>query len=183
MAVTSVKRLADSTGDDIATYEVDGKDYQAVVPCVEAGTPMTQPLTDTQIRATALPVSLASLPALIAGTAVVGAVKDDGPNTRGTSTYATSADMSTAAAIGPAPTAGQKSVLKEIDISALVAMEFSLQEETSATVFRSFFIPASGTLHLVFRDELKLATADKRWFGKASIAGNVRIGTITKSEA
>jgi hypothetical protein len=117
------------------------------------------------------------------GTNIIGAVKDAGPNSRGTDTYTTSADMSTAAAIAPAPTAGQYSVLKEIDISAGVAMEFSLQEETSATVRRSYLLPANGTLHIVFRDEIKLATTDKRWFGKASVAGSVRIGTVVKSEA
>jgi hypothetical protein len=192
-------RQDDASGLTIATEEISSEHFQKVVVCKTATGAAISPLTDTELRATAVPVSgpltdaelrdsavpvsLATAPALVTGTATIGAVKDAGPNTRGTSTYTTSADMSTAAAIGPAPTAGQYSVLKEIDISAAVALEFSIQEESSATVFRSFFLPANGTLHIVFRDELKLAVADKRWFGKASIAGNVRIGTVTKSEA
>jgi hypothetical protein len=192
-------RQDDASGLTIATEEISSEHFQKVVVCKTATGAAISPLTDTELRATAVPVSgpltdaelrdsavpvsLATAPALVTGTATIGAVKDAGPNTRGASAYTTSSDMSTAAAIGPAPTAGQYSVLKEIDISAAVALEFSIQEETSATVFRSFFLPANGTLHIVFRDELKLAVADKRWFGKASIAGNVRIGTVTKSEA
>ena len=80
MAVTSVKRTADTTGDDIAVYLVDGKDYQAVVPCASDGTPQTQPLTDTQIRAAALPVSLPTTPtanlATIAGMSKAAGVTD-----------------------------------------------------------------------------------------------------------
>ena len=133
---------------------------------------------------------------LVAGSAIIGAVgldqttpgttnavTDAGPAVAGTETYTTSADMTTAAAIGPAPTATQKSKLLQVVVSSAVAMEFSLQEETSATVRYSFFLPANGGVVILLRYPAKLTTADKRWFGKASIAGNVRITTTTVSEA
>lgn len=121
------------------------------------------------------------------GTAAAAAAgwpaKDDGPSVAGTSTYTTSADMTTAAAISPAPTAGQKLKLLEIDISSDTAMLFSLQEETSAAVFRAYRIPANGTVPRTYRFPPKLATADKKWFGKASVAGNVYITTTVTSES
>ncbi len=120
---------------------------------------------------------------LVAGSAIIGAVTDSGPAVAGTETYVTSADMTTAAAIGPAPTATQKSKLLQFMVSAAVAMEFSLQEETSATVRYSFFLPANGGIIDSPRYPAKLTTADKRWFGKASVAGNVRVTTTTVSEA
>lgn len=122
--------------------------------------------------------------ALPAGTATIGAAMDAGPSVAGTPTYTTSADMSTAADIGPAPTGGQKSVLLQAVISSAVALEFTLQMETTPGAERvSFFLPANGIVIFVPRYPIKLGTADKKWQGKASIAGNVRIHTTVRSEA
>ena len=107
---------------------------------------------------------------------------DGGPGWVAIQTYTTSTDMTTATAITAAPTSGQKIVIDDILVSTAVAMEFTLQEETSATVFSSFFLPTNGTVFLPFRSKLKLATADKKLFGKASVAGNVRITCFYHSE-
>lgn len=122
--------------------------------------------------------------ALPAGTNAIGAVKDNGPQTAGTHTYTTSADMSSAADIGPAPTAGQKSVLLQAVISVGTAMEFTLQMETTPGAERvSFLLPANGSIVFIPRHPIKVGTADKKWQGKASAAGQVRISTTVMSEA
>lgn len=123
---------------------------------------------------------LADMLAELQGT---GKLKDNGPAQTLTQTYTTSADMSTAAAITAAPSAGLKIVATDILISAAVAMEFSIQMETSATVLASVFIPANGIAQLTLRGCLKGDTADKKLYGKASVAGNVRVTTIYYSEA
>jgi hypothetical protein len=141
-------------------------------------------LIDNIIAGSEAQVDVVTLPALSAGANTVGAVKDAGPNVAGTYTYTSSADMTVAADIGPAPTLGQKSVLLQATISAAVAMEFTLQMETTAGAERvSFFLPANGSVVFVPRYPIKLGTADKKWQGKASAAGNVRIHTTTVSEA
>lgn len=129
-------------------------------------------------------VDVTSLPALTAGTAAIGATKDNGPETAGTFTYTTSADMTAAASIGPAPTSTQKSVLLQAVISTDTAMLFTIQMETTAGSERqSWYLPASGSVIFVPRHPVKLGTADKRWQGIASVAGNVAINTVTTSEA
>jgi hypothetical protein len=91
--------------------------------------------------------------------------------------------MTTAAAISPAASGGMKLIADDILVSAAVAMEFSIQQETEATVFASVFIPANGTVPITMRDGLKTATAVRKFFGKASVAGNVRITCCTHEEA
>lgn len=103
---------------------------------------------------------------------------DDGPNIRGTTTYTTSADMTTAADVGPAPTTGEYSMLLQAIISTDTAMQFTLQMETTAGSERiSFFLPANGSVILIPRYPVKLGTTDKKWQGIASTAGNVAIHT------
>lgn len=121
--------------------------------------------------------------ALPTGTNTVGAVKDAGPAEAGTHTLTVSADMTTTAAISPAPASGQKLVLREIQISVDTAMNVILEEETTATDFYKFFLPENGSISLVFRYPKKLPTADKKWFAKASATGNIAITAVTTSEA
>lgn len=109
--------------------------------------------------------------------------QDGGPGLTVSRQYTTSADMTTAADITAAPSSGLKIVADDILISAAVAMEFTIQEETSATVFASVFIPTNGTVQLTLRDCLKAAVADKKLQGKASVAGNVRVTCCYHSEA
>lgn len=121
--------------------------------------------------------------ALPAGTNTIGATTDGGPAQTITHTYTTSADMTTAANISPAPTAGQKLVAMDIMVSVDTAMEFSVQEETSATVFASVFLPANSVAMITLRGFLKTAVADMHFQGKASVAGNVRVTMNSFSEA
>jgi len=129
-------------------------------------------------------VDVTSLPALAAGSAAIGATKDNGPETAGTFTYTTSSDITTAADIGPAPSGGQKSVLLQALISTDTAMQFTIQMETTAGAERqSWYLPASGSVIFVPRHPVKVGTADKKWQGIASVAGNVAVSTVTTSEA
>jgi hypothetical protein len=61
-------------------------------------------------------------------------------------------------------------------------MSFTLQEETSATVLAKVFLPANGSAQVTLRDGLRVPTADKRLYGKASVAGNVAITVCQHSE-
>jgi len=109
---------------------------------------------------------------------------DDGPAVAGTYTYTTSANMTAAANIGPAPTSGEKSVLLQAVISTDTAMNIILQMETTPSSERvKFFLPANSVVVFVPRYPLKLGTADKRWQAIASIAGNVAFHVMTRSEA
>lgn len=130
---------------------------------------------------TAIPTSIGS--ALPTGTNSIGGTKDNGPFWTVVRTYTTSADMTTAAALTAAPTSGQKIVLDDIIISTDTAMNFSLQEETSATVFAKVYMAANSTVQLTPRDGFKTAVADKKFFGDASAAGNVAITALYHSEA
>ena len=102
-----------------------------------------------------------------------------------TQTYTTSADMSTAAAISPAPETGKKLLVDGVTIGiGSVAGEWFLQEETSATVFASGFGAANSTVHLPYAAmglKFKLAVADKKLFGKGP-AGNIRFTVWNRSE-
>jgi hypothetical protein len=108
---------------------------------------------------------------------------DAGPAWALTRTYTTSADMTTAAALTAAPTAGQKIVAADILISSDTAMLFSVQMETSANVLAAVRLAANGTAHITMRGQLKGDAADKKLYGKASAAGNVYITAVYFSEA
>jgi len=60
--------------------------------------------------------------------------KDSGPSWLSSYQYTTSADMTSAADLTPAPPSGQKLVITDIILSADTAMLFELKEETSGTV-------------------------------------------------
>lgn len=107
---------------------------------------------------------------------------DCGPAQSVTRTYTASDDMTTAAAISVAPTSGMKLVGMDFVISTDTAMSFTIQEETSATVFAKVFLPANGVVQLTPRGYLKTAVADKKFYGKASVSGNVAILAIYFSE-
>ncbi len=107
---------------------------------------------------------------------------DAGPAQVVTRTYTASADMTTEAAITAAPDSGLKIVGIDFVISTDTTMSFTIQEETSATVFAKVFLPANGVVQLTPRGYLKTEVADKKFFGKASVAGNVAVTAIYFSE-
>ena len=120
---------------------------------------------------------------IAAGSNTIGGTTDAGIASTSVLTYTASADMTTAAAISAAPTGSQKIVVDDIIFSSDTAMWFEFEEETSGTVFAKVFVPANGTVMITPRGKFKLATADKKLFGDASVAGNVAITTICHSEA
>jgi len=109
--------------------------------------------------------------------------RDGGPQQTLTRTYTTSSDMTTAAAISAAPEAGKKVVAMDIVISTDTAMNFIVQMETSTNGLLKVFLPANGAVQITLRGYLKGDAADKRLFGKASVAGNVAITVVQFSEA
>lgn len=141
---------------------------------------------DANVLVGAADVSVANpVPISDAGGSVTvdGATKDAGPSWTVTRAYTTSADMTTAAALTAAPTAGQKIVLDDIIISTDTAMLFEIEMETSANVLAAVRLPANGTVQLTLRNGLKGDAADKKLFGDASAAGNVYITCCYHSEA
>lgn len=165
-----------------------------VVASNQTAVSVSGPLTDAELRAAAVPISIDQTTpgttngvqvnaALPAGSNTIGAMTDAGPQQTVTRTYTASADMTTAADITPAPTAGQKIVAMDVLVSTDTAMSFSIQEETSATVFAKVFLPANGSAQITLRGYIKAAVANKKLQGKASVAGNVAITTVTFSEA
>ncbi len=100
-------------------------------------------------------------------------------------TRTNSADMTTAADVSPAADSGHKLVLKDLVVSTDTAMNFQLQEETSATVVAGpYYLPANGTIQITpLARYLKLPTADRKIQGKASVAGNITVECWTISEA
>lgn len=192
-AATSAKQDTLKTAIDAITSKLSSdpatQTTLAAILAAMAATPDTSAGDIADIRAkidtmqadiALMKASESSIDGKLSGT---GALKDNGPAWTVTRTYTTSADMTTAAAISPAGSEGMKLVADDILISAAVAMEFSIQQETEATVFASVFIPANGTVQITMRDGLKTATAVRKFFGKASVDGNVRITCCTHEEA
>ena len=125
----------------------------------------------------------------ISGTAL--RTKDNGPETGaaivgGTAvpTFTESDAMHSGAVnIGPAPSGGEKSVLLQITVSTDTAILFTMQAATPAAERHAFYLPANGTVVFVPRYPIKLSVADKQWQGIASGAANIRVTTVTTSEA
>lgn len=108
---------------------------------------------------------------------------DGGPAQSVVRTYTASADMTTAAAITAAPDSGLKIVGMDFIVSTDTAMSFTIEEETSATVFAKVFLPANGVAQLTPRGYLKAEVTDKKLMGKASVSGNVAVTAVYFSEA
>ena len=105
---------------------------------------------------------------------------DDGPNIEGTKTYTATADITTAADIGPAPSAVEHSVLLQAVISTNTAMKFTMQMETTPGDERiSFYLPANGSVVFVPRYPIKLGTKGKKWQAISDTVGDVTIHITT----
>jgi hypothetical protein len=125
---------------------------------------------------------------LLKGTLTVAGSTTDGGPAQATSfgvagAAVASADMTTAAAVTDLPAPGQKLVVTDFVVSSDTAMRFDFQEETTNTVVMSFYLTAGGPAQVTPRGKVKLATANKRLFGKASVPGNVRVIPVYYSEA
>lgn len=177
--------------------QVGGADVSGANPVpIKAGTGETLPITgmgsvqaspeaNTLLaRLKDLADALAAGIGITTGTNTIGATKDAGPNWTSTHTIVNSADMTGAADVSPAPTAGQKIVITDVIISVGTAMALTLLEETSGTVVGGpYYLSANSTLPITPRSEWKLATADRKLRADASAAGNITVETWTHSEA
>jgi hypothetical protein len=130
-------------------------------------------------------VTLATAPALVAGTAMIGSVQDAGPGAgAGVFEAPQHGDMGTApVAVSAAPTAGQKVCIRDIVIMTVAACEVHLEEQTSGTtIWGPAPMAANGYLHDVPRGKLKLATADKYVLAHSSTTDHVTVQISTVSE-
>jgi hypothetical protein len=108
---------------------------------------------------------------------------DAGPSWTSVRQLTTSADMTGAADLTAAPTAGQKIVIDDVIASSDTALYISFVEETSGTEIFRLYLAANGTAQVTTRGKLKLDTADKKLRGDASLAGNVALTVLYHSEA
>lgn len=134
----------------------------------------------------AVPVSVATAPVLVTGTATIGATKDAGANWTAVHLVVNSADATGGVDISAAPTSGQKRVLVDLVISVGTTMAVSIIEETSGTVMHGpFYMAANTVMQITPRSTpmSKLPTADKKYRVDTSVAGSVTIETWTYSEA
>ncbi len=120
---------------------------------------------------------------LVAGTAAIGGVKDNGPHWTPVRTYTTSANATGTVDITAAPAAGQKIVLDDLLVSSDTSMAVSIVEETSSTVFAKIWLTAYTPAQISLRDGIKAAVADKKLRVTASVAGNIDITATYHSEA
>lgn len=114
---------------------------------------------------------------------VIGATKDAGPYQTVTRTFTASSNMTSAAALTVAPATGQKIVLMDVLISTDTNMLFDLEMETSGNILAAFYLPSGSFIQPTLRGYLKGDTADKKIYGKANVAGNVKVTTVYFSEA
>lgn len=130
---------------------------------------VTGPLTDTQLRAAAVPTSDAGS-AFTDLNGVAGA-------------RFTSADQSGAvASVSDAPTSGQKLVITDCVISVDTAMRVDFSVESSATVIETVYMAANSTVNLVTRAKWKLPTVNKKLQIQTSVAGNISVNPRYHSE-
>lgn len=123
------------------------------------------------------------IPVSLTGSSTVGTT-DGGASWTTVRTLVSSADISAAAVdASSAPTASQKIVLTDVIASADTDMRLDFTEETSGTVIVSVYMTANIPVQITTRGKLKLDTADKKLQVQSSASGNVRITTLTYSEA
>ena len=185
--------ITPGTGATVATDDIAGVHYQKVKTVYGAdgaATDAVQPLTDTELRAAAVPISgtVTVGAAIPAGTNAIGSTKDGGAGW--TSSFGVSgarvisADASGSdVAITAAPASGQKLVITDVLVSVPSALRVDLKEETSGTVLATAYLPDNGTWQFTPRGQFKLATADKRLMIGTSAAGTVTATAFYFSEA
>lgn len=93
-----------------------------------------------------------------------------------------SADMTTAAHVTDAPTAGQKIVVTDIIVSVDTAMSVLFEDHTGTDQIK-VYMSANSTLQITPRTKMKLAVADDVLTAKASVAGNIAVTVYYYSEA
>jgi hypothetical protein len=145
-----------------------------------------------------LPVNVAALPALAAGTNnigdvdvasiaagtnTIGATRDAGPSQTVTRTFTQNDDISTARDITAAPTSGQKIVALDVYVSVDTACYVTIQMETSSNVLAGAYCAANSIVPFTLRGYLKGDAADKKLQMKSSVASKGACTAVYFSEA
>jgi hypothetical protein len=111
---------------------------------------------------------------LSAGSAAIGAVKDNGVFWTPSDFIVDSADASSVTDLSTAPTSGEKIVIDDLEISVgATAMTVTVKEETTGAVLYKLFMAANTTVVISPRNSRKLAGVDKKVQIQASVAGNI----------
>jgi hypothetical protein len=135
---------------------------------------------------TLVPMSVSTV-TIAPSTNVMGGTYDAGPSWTSSfgvaSACVESSDMRTATVLTDLPTSGKKLVITDIIASSDTSMSLLFEEETSGTDIFKIYLPATSVVQLTPRSKIKLATADKRLTGKASVSGNVNVTVSYYSEA
>lgn len=124
-----------------------------------------------------------TITSIAAGTNIIGQTLDAGDGRTCTVTYTNSGNLTTAGAVTPAPTGGEKLIIIDIVVAVAAAMFILFEIETAGTDLMVVYFAAAGTYQITPRGKWKLATADKKLFADASISGEVNFTVITASEA
>lgn len=182
------------TGAVVAADEVGGAVYQRVKLALGADGAAADLAPGQGLMAASVPVaiasnqsavavSLATAPALVAGAATIGATMDAGPAWTSAYLHTASADASGGADVTAAPTSGQKIVIDDIVLSVDTAMWVVFEEETSGTDIYKVYLPANTVVQITPRGKVKLPTADKKLRIDTSAAGNIAVTVVYHSEA
>lgn len=182
------------SGTTIASDDVGGVQYQRVKLALGADGAAADLAPGQGLMAASVPVaiasnqsavavSLATAPALVAGAATIGATMDAGPAWTPAYLHTASADGSSGADATAAPTSGQKIVIDDIIVSTGAALTVTFEEETSGTDVLILYMAANGIAQVTPRGKIKLPVADKKLRVKTSGAGAVAVTICYHSEA
>ncbi len=167
-------------------------------PQIGGGNVVTGPLTDTELRAAAVPVSGTFWPVTqpVSGTLTANGGTPPAvawPTTDAGIAWAslwgvgnvpvTSADLTAVTDVTDSPSAGEHLVITDILCSTDTAMLLTFTEETSGTVIAHIRLAEHGTAQVTFRGKRSLPVADRKLRCQASAAGNVEILVGYYSEA
>lgn len=144
----------------------------------------TQLLVKTATQALAALIADSKLP--VSGTFFqsIQPSSDAGPGKPLTLTRTASGDMTSAADITPAPSAGEKIVAMDIWVSNMsdTDMNFTVQMETSGNVLAQVPLNARTVVPITLRGCVKGNVADKKLQGISTEAGNLSITVNSYSE-
>lgn len=182
------------TGSSVAADDIGGALYQRVKVSLGADGAAADLAPGQALMASSVPVaiasnqsavavSLATAPALVAGAATIGATMDAGPAWTSAYLHTVSADASGGADVTAAPTSGQKIVIDDIVLSVDTAMWVVFEEETSGADIYKVYLPANSVAQITPRGKVKLPTADKKLRIDTSAAGNIAVTVVYHSEA
>jgi hypothetical protein len=129
-----------------SSVAVTGTFYQATQPVsIASSVAVTGPLTDTQLRASAVPVSLASLPSLAAGSNAIGSIT----NTSFVATQATAANLNATVSLAASQTLSTVSTVTNLSQlnGTAISMNSGVRDAGTqrVTIATNDSVPVTGT--------------------------------------